>query len=218
MKTITRRILTQKLGIATGVGLLAPGLAVAAPVTPSQVEGPFHPVGAQKDTDLDLTLIDGHSEVARGEVILVKGRVFNVQGEPLVNALVDVWQANDAGRYSHAKDANTAPLDPNFQGWGLLRTDENGRYAFKTIKPGAYPLSFLGADGKRCRHIHFKVSQPGYADLITQMYFKGDPLIDQDQEVAKVSPELRHLLIIDQQTDADRGLPLFDFDLTLASA
>jgi protocatechuate 3,4-dioxygenase beta subunit len=218
MKTITRRKLTQNIGIATGVGLLAPGLAVAAPATPAQVEGPFHPVVAQKDTDLDLTLIQGHTEPALGEVILVRGRVLNSQGQPLANALVDVWQANDDGRYSHPKDPNTAPLDANFQGWGLINTDAQGRYAFKTIKPGAYPLSFLGEDGWRCRHIHFKVSQPGYEEIITQMYFQGDPLIEQDLEVAKAPPELRHLLIVDQQTDASSGLPLFDFDLILATA
>lgn len=217
MKTTTRRTFTRKMGIAAGAGLLAPGLAVAAPTTPAQVEGPFHPVEAQKDTDLNLTQIKGHSEPARGEVILVRGRVLNSQGQPLTNALVDIWQANDAGRYSHAEDPNTAPLDPNFQGWGLVNTDEQGRYAFKTIKPGAYPLSFLGEDGWRCRHIHFKVTQPGYEELITQMYFQGDPLIAQDLEVAKAPAELRHLLIVEQQTDDKSGLPLFDFDVTLAS-
>ena len=217
MKVITRRTFTRKMGIATGAGLLAPGLAVAAPATPAQVEGPFHPVEAQKDTDLNLTQIKGHSESARGEVIMVRGRVLNSQGQPLANALVDIWQANDAGRYSHAEDPNTAPLDPNFQGWGMVNTDENGRYAFKTIKPGAYPLSFLGGDGWRCRHLHFKVTRPGYEELITQMYFQNDPLIAQDLEVAKAPAELRHLLIVDQQTDAKSGLPLFNFDVTLAS-
>ena len=218
MRTITRRTFTRKMGITAGVGLLAPVVAVAAPATPVQVEGPFHPVETQKDTDLDLTLIQGHSEPARGEVILVRGRILNSEGQPLPNALVDVWQANDAGRYSHPKDPNTAPLDPNFQGWGLINSDEQGRYTFKTIKPGAYPLSFLGEEGWRCRHIHFKVTQPGYKEITTQMYFQGDPLIAQDLEVAKVPADLRHLLIVDQQTDASSGLPLFDFDVTLATA
>jgi protocatechuate 3,4-dioxygenase beta subunit len=218
VKTITRRNLSKKMAIATGVGLLAPGLAMSAPATPAQVEGPFHPVDAQKDTDLDLTLIEGHTGSALGEVILVRGRVLDSQGQALANALVDVWQANDKGRYSHPKDPNTAPLDPNFQGWGLINTDAQGRYAFKTIKPGAYPLSFLGEEGWRCRHIHFKVSQPGYEEIITQMYFQGDPLIEQDLEVAKAPAKLRHLLIVNQQTDAGTGLPLFDFDVTLATA
>ncbi len=218
MKKISRRSLTKKMAIATGVGLLSPGLIIAAPVTPAQVEGPFHPIDAQSDTDLDLSLIEGHSTAAIGEVILVRGRVLDARGQPLANALVDVWQANHYGRYKHPEDPNTAPLDANFQGWGLIHTDDQGRYAFKTIKPGAYPLSFLGDEGWRCRHIHFKVSQPGYDELITQMYFQGDPLIAQDLEVAKAPPELRHLLIIKQQADTVTGLPLFDFDLTLAAA
>ena len=218
MKELSRRKLAKKMAIVTGVGLLSPGLLMAAPVTPAQVEGPFHPIDAQSDTDLDLSFIAGHIKPATGEVILVRGRVLDTQGQPVANALVDVWQANHHGRYSHPEDPNTAPLDPDFQGWGLLRTDAQGRYAFKTIRPGAYPLSFLGDQGWRCRHIHFKVTQPGYDELITQMYFQGDPLIAQDLEVAKAPPELRHLLIVKQHADQATGLPLFDFDLTLAIA
>jgi len=186
-------------------------------LTPSQVEGPFHPIEPQEDTDMDLTILPGHSSPATGEVILVRGRVFDNRGTPLANALVDVWQANHHGRYSHAEDPNTAPLDPNFQGWGLLNTGASGEYAFKTIKPGPYPLSFLGENGWRCRHIHFKVSSPGVRDLMTQMYFRGDPLIEQDLEIAKVPEANRDLLICDAVTDEASGLPLYRFDLTLES-
>jgi protocatechuate 3,4-dioxygenase beta subunit len=186
--------------------------------TPSQVEGPYHPIEEQADTDVDLTLIEGQSKAAEGEVILVRGQVFDVEGRPLKDAFVDVWQANHYGKYSHAEDPNTAPLDPDFQGWALIMTDSEGRFGFKTIKPGAYPLSFLGEKGWRCRHIHFQVSRPGFNKLTTQMYFDGDPLIEQDLEIAKAPEELRHLLIAKSVADELTRLPLYRFDVVLAAA
>ncbi len=215
-RPLTRRQLSG-LGLAAGATIIAPGLVRAATApTPRQVEGPFHPIEEQADTDTDLSMIEGHSEPAQGEVILVRGRVTDVNGQPLEGALVDVWQANHFGRYSHPEDPNSAPLDPNFQGWGLMTTDADGRYGFKTIKPGPYPLSFLGADGWRCRHIHFQVSRPGSKKLTTQMYFEGDPLIEQDLEIAKAPAALRHTLIAKPSTDAASGLPLHQFDIVLA--
>ena len=214
---LTRRELSRRIGLAAGATLLASSFARAASSpTPAQVEGPFHPIAEQADTDTDLSLIEGHTEPAQGEVILVHGRVTDVDGRPLEGALVDVWQANHFGRYSHPKDPNTAPLDPNFQGWALINTDADGRYGFKTIKPGAYPLSFLGGDGWRCRHIHFQVSRPGSRKLTTQMYFQGDPLIEQDMEIAKAPESLRHTLIAESTKDTSSGLPLYRFDIVLA--
>ena len=217
-KTVSRRDVSRQIGIAAGISLLGPGIAKALVPTPEQVEGPFHPIEEQSDTDLDLTFIEGHSESAEGETILVRGQVFNAEGLPLKDALVDVWQANHLGRYSHPEDPNTAPLDPNFQGWGLMTTDSEGRFSFKTIKPGAYPLSFLSEEGWRCRHIHFQVSRPGFDKLTTQMYFHGDPLIEQDLEIAKAPEELRHLLIAKSVSDETTGLPLYRFDVVLAAA
>ncbi len=217
-KTVSRRDVSKQIGIATAVSLLGPGIAKALVTTPEQVEGPFHPIEEQADTDLDLTLIEGNSKTAEGEIILVRGQVFDAEGQPLKDALVDVWQANHVGRYSHPEDPNTAPLDPNFQGWGLMTTDSEGRFSFKTIKPGAYPLSFLGEEGWRCRHIHFQVSRPGFDKLTTQMYFHGDPLIEQDLEIAKAPEELRHLLIAKSVSDEMTGLPLYRFDVVLAAA
>jgi protocatechuate 3,4-dioxygenase beta subunit len=217
-KTHSRREVTKKIGMAAGLALIPGSFASAATPTPEQVKGPFHPVVEQSDTDMNLVMIEGRSEAAKGEVILVRGQVVDSDGEPLADALVDVWQANDDGRYSHPKDTNTAPLDPNFQGWGLVKTDADGRYGIKTIKPGPYPLSFLGDEGWRCRHIHFEVSHSDHDTLVTQMYFDGDPLIEADQEIAKVPDELRHLLIAKSQPDEATGLPLYRFDLVLARA
>jgi protocatechuate 3,4-dioxygenase beta subunit len=213
---LDRRKWNRCMAVLLAAGAVAPARALAGLVTPPQVEGPFYPVDAGAERDVDLTHLEGHSESATGEAILVRGRVLDSDGNALAEAVVDVWQANHHGRYSHPGDPNTAPLDPNFQGWGIMHTADGGEYGFKTIKPGAYPLSFLGETGWRCRHIHFKVSCPGYESLTTQMYFEGDPLIAQDLEIAKAPEESRHLLISSAATDKDSGLPLYRFDVALA--
>ena len=218
LTNISRRDVTKQIGIAAGISLLGPGITQAAAVRPEQTEGPFYPIDEQADMDMDLTLIEGHSETAEGETILIRGRLSDADGRPLDDALVDVWQANHFGRYSHPGDKNTAPLDPNFQGWGITKTNAEGRYGLKTIKPGAYRLSAVDGSVQRCRHIHFKVSRPGFKDLTTQMYFHGDPLIDQDLVMARTPTELRHLLIADSITDEVTRLPLYRFDLVLADA
>jgi len=217
MKRYSRRQIARQVGMMAGIGLVLPRFAAASIVTPKQVEGPFYPIGQKADDDMDLTKIAGGTETATGETILVRGQVFDTKGQPLTNASVDVWQANHHGRYSHPKDPNPAPLDPNFEGWGVMRTDATGSYSFKTIKPGAYPLKFIGEEGWRCRHIHFKVSRPGYAPITTQMYFDGDPLIATDLEIAKAPKEHQQLLIVKEATDSESGLPLFNFNLTLAT-
>lgn len=207
--------MAKRIGLAAGAVLVPAGCARALLLTPEQVEGPFHPVDQQSDTDLDLSVIEGHARPATGEAILVRGKVTDSAGHTLEGALVDVWQANHFGRYHHPADKNTAPLDPDFQGWGLVKTDSAGCYAIKTILPGPYPLSFLGAEGWRCRHIHFKVSVRGSKTLSTQMYFDGDPLIEQDLELAKVPAYRRHLLVIKPGLDDATGLPLYQFDIAL---
>jgi len=137
---ISRREVTRNIGMATGAALFGSSIVGAAVPTPAQVEGPFHPGWDQADVDLDLTLIEGHSSLADGEMMLVRGRILGTDGKPLSSALVDIWQANKHGKYAHPDDPSPEPLDPNFQGWGKINTDAEGRYAFKTIKPGAYPL------------------------------------------------------------------------------
>lgn len=214
----TRRTVSTRLALCLGAAYVAPVRAMAGLITPSQVEGPFYPIDVNAERDVDLTRLEGHSEPATGEQILVRGVVAAADGNALPGAVVDIWQANHHGRYSHSGDPNTAPLDPNFQGWGVMKTSDAGGYGFKTIKPGAYPLSFLGGSGWRCRHIHMKVSCPGYKTLITQMYFEGDPLIEQDLEIAKAPEESRHLLIASATQDDDSGLLVYRFDITLAVA
>ena len=122
--------------------------------------------------------LDGPAGQARRprEVIYVMGRVVNVQGHPLSGARVELWQANTHGRYTHPSDTHPAPLDPNFEGFAVQDTDAEGRYRFKTIKPGAYPAT---ANWMRPPHLHFEVTGK-INRTITQMYFPGEPLNDKD--------------------------------------
>jgi protocatechuate 3,4-dioxygenase beta subunit len=216
-KNHDRRRLVKTLGLVSSIGVFTPNTAFAKFVTPSQVKGPFYPIVDQDDTDLDLTRVSASAESAKGEAVFVAGKVSDSNGVPIEDAVVDIWQANSNGRYSHEDDKNTAALDANFQGWGIVRTDSLGRYKFKTIVPGPYPLSFLQEIGMRCRHIHFKVTAQGAKELITQMYFAGDPLIAQDQEIAKVAKEQQSSLIAEATIDQATGLPQYEFNITLAT-
>lgn len=128
--------------------------------------------------DNDLTR--QHAGEPIGERITVSGRVLDTAGKPLRNTLVEVWQANAAGRYQHRWDTWDAPLDPNFTGAGRTVTDDEGRYSFVTIKPGPYPWG-NHPNAWRPAHIHFSLMGQAFAQrLVTQMYFPGDPLFPYD--------------------------------------
>ena len=116
-----------------------------------------------------------------GERTIVHGHVLDENGRPVPGTLVEIWQANAGGRYRHRNDTYLAPIDPNFGGCGRALTDEHGYYAFRTVKPGAYPFRNR-VNSWRPAHIHFSLFGSGFAQrLITQMYFEGDPLIPHDQ-------------------------------------
>ncbi|MCX7552751.1 protocatechuate 3,4-dioxygenase [Marinicella sp. S1101] len=177
MKKTNRRHFIKQ-GVASTALAAITGSALSAQATPSQTAGPFYPITPQKDQDFDLTQIDGHTQKALGEVVVIHGQVVDTKGDPIDNATVDIWQANAAGRYNHPHDTNTAPLDPHFQGWAIVQSGENGGFKFKTIIPGAYPVS---AEWSRPPHIHFKVSKAGFQEVVTQMYFPDNPLNDVDK-------------------------------------
>ena len=102
------------------------------------------------------------------------GRVLDQNGAPVRGAKIELWQCNSHGRYAHPADVNPAPLDPNFQGFGVQTTDADGQYRFKTIKPAAYPIGPMNPDAIRTPHIHFDIAR-GNTRLVTQMYFPGEP-------------------------------------------
>lgn len=211
---ISRRAALQTALSALALGATSGTLAAA---TPSQVEGPFFPTRDQVDKDFDLTRIEGHPEPALGEVVEIAGQVLDEDGAPVAESLVDVWQANTHGRYAHEADPNPAPLDPNFQGWAQLRSDGQGRFRVRTIVPGAYPVREGWA---RPPHIHFKVARRGYHELITQMYFAGQPLNDVDRLLQAVPESERGKLVVSFSTvEGGAAAPKFGrFELVLRRA
>ncbi|WP_419911574.1 protocatechuate 3,4-dioxygenase subunit beta [Hoeflea sp.] len=146
--------------------------------TVSEITGPVfgHDILGERDNDL-IHNFAKPGESAIGERIIVHGRVLDERGRGVPGVLLEFWQANAAGRYRHKNEGYMAPLDPNFGGCGRTITDDDGGYAFRTIKPGPYPWP-NGINDWRPSHIHFSIFGYGFAQrLITQMYFEGDPLI-----------------------------------------
>src|SRR5688500_3217209 len=160
--------------------------------TPSLVLGPFYPQMKPLDTDADLTVIAGKRGRAQGKIVHLTGRILNSKGEPVRGAKVEIWQANTHGRYSHPSDPNTAPLDPNFQGYGVQITDSEGRYRFKTIKPGAY-VSFLA--GMRTPYIHFVVAER-FVRIVTQVFFPDEPLNERDNILNSLKSARKEAVIV----------------------
>jgi protocatechuate 3,4-dioxygenase beta subunit len=160
---------------------------VVIPQTLSELTGPAYPYRGIDPTDNDLTR--QHAAEPQGERIVVEGRVLDEDGRPVPNTLVEVWQANAAGRYAHRVDTHLAPLDPNFSGAGRTLTDDNGRYRFVTIKPGAYPWR-NHPNAWRPAHIHFSLFGNSFLTrLVTQMYFPGDPLLPYDPIIQTIPDE-----------------------------
>jgi protocatechuate 3,4-dioxygenase beta subunit len=189
---------------------------IVVPQTISEVTGPSFGAEFVRKGDNDLTRV-GNGE-AIGERILVSGRVLDENGRPVPNALIEIWQANAAGRYLHARDQHNAPLDPHFSGEGRTATDANGRYQFMTVKPGAYPWG-NHFNGWRPQHIHFSLFGRAYATrLVTQMYFPGDPLLDFDpifQCVPDVKARNRLVATLDWETTAPDYALGYRFDIVL---
>ena len=160
---------------------------ILLPHTLSEITGPVYGHDDVRETDMDLTR--QHAGEPLGERIIVTGRVLDEDGRPVSNTLVEIWQANAAGRYRHVHDNHPAPLDPNFTGAGRTLTDENGAYRFVTIKPGAYPWRNHN-NAWRPAHIHISLFGNAFATrLVTQMYFPGDPLLAIDPVALSIPDE-----------------------------
>jgi protocatechuate 3,4-dioxygenase, beta subunit len=183
--------------------------------TITETTGPaFTPERCPPITDLTGT----RGGEAKGERIVVAGRVIDEDNRPVPHTMIEVWQANAAGRYDHPGDRHDAPLDPNFHGAGRVFTDAEGRYKLVTITPGAYPWP-NGPNAWRARHIHFSLFGNGFASrLITQMYFPGDPLLATDPIYHGI-PEERARRQLISSFDLDLAVPDwalgFRFDIVL---
>jgi protocatechuate 3,4-dioxygenase, beta subunit len=177
---------------------------VPLPQMLTEVTAPVFGSDRVKEGDADLTR--QHADEPLGERIIVYGRVVEDGGRPVPDTLIEVWQANAAGRYRHAGDQHPAPLDPNFSGGGRCLTDSEGRFRFITIKPGAYPWG-NHHNAWRPAHIHFSVFGRAFVQrLVTQMYFPGDPLFFQDPIYNSVrDPAARERMIC--RFDLDKTVP-----------
>ncbi|MGE0875372.1 MAG: protocatechuate 3,4-dioxygenase subunit alpha [Burkholderiales bacterium] len=185
-------------------------------VTPSQTIGPFFSLGLIREGDDDLACLVPGGPRAEGTPIVLSGRVTDEQGRPVRKALIEVWQANRHGKYDHPDDVTDAPLDPNLKGWGRVLTDAEGRYRFRSIKPGAYPNP--GYDNwMRPPHIHFSIFAAGVMPrLITQLYFPGEPLNDIDPILNGIEDlEARASLIARRLADEPGGVEAYEFDIVL---
>ena len=189
---------------------------VVLPQTLTERTGPVFGHSILQLGDNDLTM--QHRGEALGERIYVHGRIVDEDGRPVRGALVEVWQANACGRYRHKVDQHDAPLDPNFTGAGRVITDDEGRYFFKTIKPGPYPWG-NHYNAWRPAHIHFSLFGAGILSrLVTQMYFPGDPLQPLDpifNSVPDEAPRQRMISHLDMNMAKPDYALAYEWDIVL---
>jgi len=176
--------------------------------TPRQTAGPFYPREFPLDQDNDLVQVAGHHEMAKGIVANVYGRILGVDGRPLSNAKVEIWQCDANTKYHDARDSNPAEPDQNFQGYGSATSDAEGRYRFRTIKPVPYP--------GRTPHIHFRVTGAGDVELTTQMYIRGFPGNGSDRIFRSLGDERERASVDFVASDDDSAELMARFDLVIA--
>jgi protocatechuate 3,4-dioxygenase beta subunit len=158
--------------------------------TPPQTEGPFYPNQLPLDTDNDLLIVNDSITPAVGQVTHLSGRILDARGEPVRNALIEIWQVDGKGIYIHTQCPNRENRDPNFQGFGRFLTGSSGEYYFRTIKPVPYP--------GRTPHIHFKVKKNSKELLTTQCYVKGEPRNLRDGIFRSLrDPKARQAVLVD---------------------
>ena len=183
--------------------------AWAAPLvpTPEQTAGPFYPSVLPDDRDADLVTVKGRAARAQGTVLYLSGRVTDTNGAPAVEALVEIWQADTFGRYLAPKDGGPGPRDPNFQGYGQVKTDAMGAYRFRTIRPVPY--------ASRPPHVHFQITHARLRPLVTQMYVVGEP--GQEDPAAFGGPRVREALSVALQPAGEAGALAARFDIVLVA-
>jgi len=189
---------------------------VLVPHVLSEATGPIFGPDRVMAGDSDLTR--QHAGDPIGERIIVSGTVRDAGGRPVRGGLVEIWQANAAGRYRHDGDDHDAPLDPNFSGFGRVLTDDEGRYRFVTVKPGPYPWR-NHHNAWRPAHIHLSLFGSQFSQrLVTQMYFEGDPLFFQDPIFNSIPREARPLVIapLDMANGRPEWALAYRFDIVLA--
>jgi len=187
-------------GVALGAAMFAAPWARAELVrTPRQTEGPFYPDRLPLDSDNNLVIVENRSTPAAGKVTHLTGRVLDGRGNPIRNAVVEIWQVDANGVYLHSGSAGTGKRDPNFQGFGRFQTASDGEYYFRTIKPVSYP--------GRAPHIHFAVKVKGRETFTTQCYVRGDPANERDGLLRSIVDRRARESVIVAFSDIGDGRP-----------
>jgi len=195
----SRREFLGALTLGTAAFATPGAFAEALVRTPPQTEGPFYPNHLPLDTDNDLLIVNDTITPAVGSVTHLGGRILDAHGNPIRNALVEIWQVDNKGAYLHSKDPHHDQRDTNFQGFGRFLTGSTGEYYFRTIKPVAYP--------GRTPHIHFKIRRGGHELLTTQCYIKGEAGNERDGIYRSIrDPKAREAVTIDFAPMADSKL------------
>ncbi|MBV9506009.1 MAG: protocatechuate 3,4-dioxygenase subunit beta [Acidobacteriia bacterium] len=187
---------------------------IERPLTLSERTGPIDLEQRVAVDSTDFSSITPGGPRAIGQLMTASGRVLDEDGSPIAGAMIEIWQANAAGKYIHQMDRHEAPLDPNFTGQGRFLTDSEGRYEFRTIKPGGYPVG--ESDWWwRPPHIHFSILGPSWmSHFVTQIFFPGEPLNETDLLVNGVlDPEARQRIFFEPQpTKVNKGTNLLRFE------
>jgi protocatechuate 3,4-dioxygenase, beta subunit len=214
---LIRSLARRQWLIGAAAALAAPRLATVAGaatqlvITPGQTEGPFYPVKFPADMDADLVRVSGQAKQAAGRITHISGRILDQRGEIVRGASVEIWQCDAHGIYDHPGDSGGRRRDAAFQGYGRTQVDADGRYAFRTIRPVAYP--------GRTPHIHFKVHAPGVGRLTTQMYVAGERQNATDGPLNAIrDAKARETLIVAlrEASDGEAGALAGTFDIVLA--
>lgn len=198
-----RRLLLGVTGALTLTPLSALGRLLA---TPEQSRGPFYPTEPPLDRDNDLVRVDGRADAADGVHTHLVGRVVEPTGAPIDDARVEIWQCDARGHYHHTR-APAGERDPNFQGFGVTRTDAHGRYRFRAIRPVPYP--------GRAPHIHFRVVSESLGELVTQMYVAGHPMNADDAIFRSAGPRRRRLAVAFEPADGGLADRRAQFDIVM---
>jgi protocatechuate 3,4-dioxygenase beta subunit len=192
---VSLRAIRNRRRFLSGLGLGAMMFAVPGAYaeelfrTPAQTEGPFYPDKLPLDTDNDLIIINDALTPAVGEITYLTGKILDAKGNPVRNALVEIWQVDHNAVYIHSKDPRHEKHDGNFQGFGRFMTGSTGEYCFRTIKPVPYP--------GRTSHIHFALKMKGRKEFITQCYVEGEPKNAEDGILREITdPKARKSVII----------------------
>jgi len=205
-----RRGFLRSVGLGAALFTVPGAFAEELIRTPAQTEGPFYPDHLPLDTDNDLLVINNGITPAVGEVTYVSGRILDAKGDPIRNAVVEIWQCDNNGAYLHSKTGNADKKDKNFQGFGRFVTGSSGEYLFRTIKPVPYP--------GRAPHIHYKVKRGNKDLLTTQCYIKGHPGNEKDGIWKEIKdPKQRDSVTVDfgPLKGAQAGELVAKFDLVL---